>query len=140
MISISSRVKDDFEHLKFSNQIDFFSNSPVNRALTHVAQEVAGLLQQFHSFQADSIKHVETISIRAIGSEYRQVITDEPLTARELEVLKLIVDGYNNTEIAGELYIAEGTVKTHVRNILNKLYVNNRTQAAIRALRSGLVH
>ncbi|MBD2526736.1 response regulator transcription factor [Nostoc sp. FACHB-133] len=72
--------------------------------------------------------------------EYRQIITIEPLTERELEVLQLIVDGHNNIEIAGKLYITVGTVKTHVRNVLKKLYVSDRTQAAIWALRSGLVH
>ena len=67
-------------------------------------------------------------------------MTVEPLTARELEVLQLIVDGYNNSTISGKLYITQGTVKTHVRNVLRKLCVEDRTQAAIRALRSGLVH
>ncbi len=62
-----------------------------------------------------------------------------PLTERELEVLQLIVDGYSNAAISQQLYITVGTVKTHVRNILNKLCADDRTQAAVRALRSGLV-
>ncbi|MEB3160827.1 MAG: response regulator transcription factor [Synechocystis sp.] len=61
------------------------------------------------------------------------------LTDRELEVLQLIVDGCSNADIADALYITVGTVKTHVRNILNKLSADDRTQAAVRALRSGLV-
>ena len=61
------------------------------------------------------------------------------LTERELEVLQLIVDGGSNADIAEALYITVGTVKTHVRNILNKLSADDRTQAAVRALRSGLV-
>jgi NarL family two-component system response regulator LiaR len=61
------------------------------------------------------------------------------LTERELEVLQLIVDGNSNADIADKLYITVGTVKTHVRNILNKLCADDRTQAAVRALRSGLV-
>ncbi|WP_017306953.1 response regulator [Spirulina subsalsa] len=61
------------------------------------------------------------------------------LTERELEVLQLIVNGYSNADIAQDLYITVGTVKTHVRNILNKLCADDRTQAAVRALRSGLV-
>lgn len=64
----------------------------------------------------------------------------EPLTPRELQVLQLIVDGDRNPIIAQKLFITEGTVKTHVRNIFRKLCVNDRTQAAIRALRAGLVH
>jgi DNA-binding NarL/FixJ family response regulator len=55
------------------------------------------------------------------------------LTPRELEILKLIAAGSNNREIAGQLYISEGTVKNHVTNILTRLNVRDRTQAAILA-------
>jgi DNA-binding NarL/FixJ family response regulator len=55
------------------------------------------------------------------------------LTPRELEILKLIAVGANNREIAGQLYISEGTVKNHVTNILNRLNLRDRTQAAILA-------
>jgi DNA-binding NarL/FixJ family response regulator len=61
------------------------------------------------------------------------------LTDRELEVLQLIVNGNSNADIAEKLYITVGTVKTHVRNILTKLSAEDRTQAAVHALRSGLV-
>ena len=81
----------------------------------------------------------KTISISAAEPEYNQIIEAYPLTERELEVLQLIVDGYSNAVIAEKLYITVGTVKTHVRNILNKLCADDRTQAAVRALRSGLV-
>ncbi len=67
------------------------------------------------------------------------IIQIDPLTERELEVLQLIVSGCSNAQIADKLYITIGTVKTHVRSILNKLCANDRTQAAVRALRSGLV-
>ncbi len=133
MTSIPLLVKDDFKHLRFPTQIDFFGDSPVNHALTAVAQEVAKLLQQAYSFQADGINHAQTISIRAIDPEYTQIITIEPLTARELEVLQLIVDGHNNPTIAGKLHITKGTVKTHVCNILKKLYVSDGFANASRA-------
>ena len=61
------------------------------------------------------------------------------LSQRELEVLKLMVEGYSNPEIAGLLYLSPNTVKTHVRGIMNKLSVDDRVQAAVVALRSGLV-
>ena len=61
------------------------------------------------------------------------------LSARELEVLELIVDGKTNSEIAEMLYISLSTVKTNIRSIMNKLAVNDRVQAAVVALRSGLV-
>lgn len=117
------------------------SDSRLNCALTYVAQEVSGLLQQSHPFSVNRDNNpVETISIRAIEPEYKFIIAVEPLTDRELEVVELIVDGCSNIAIAEELYITVGTVKTHVRNVLKKLYAEDRTQAAIRALRSGLVH
>lgn len=64
--------------------------------------------------------------------------TEEPLTARELEVLRLVAQGHANQEIAEELVIGEGTVRTHVSSILSKLHLANRTQAALYALREGL--
>lgn len=82
----------------------------------------------------------ETVAISATDPEYNQIIEAYPLTERELEVLQLIVEGCSNAVIAEKLYITVGTVKTHVRNILNKLCADDRTQAAVRALRSGLVH
>ena len=64
--------------------------------------------------------------------------TVDPLTERELEVLKLVAHGKSNQEIADELVVAEGTVRTHVSNILSKLHLASRTQATLFALREGL--
>ncbi|MFN3927125.1 MAG: response regulator [Pseudanabaenaceae cyanobacterium] len=84
-------------------------------------------------------KSDQTVEIAAADPEYKQILASTPLTERELEVLAEIVNGYSNAEIAERLYITVGTVKTHVRNILNKLCADDRTQAAVRALRAGLV-
>ena len=62
------------------------------------------------------------------------------LTNREMEVLKLIADGLNNHHIAKELTITEHTVKGHVSNILSKLHLADRTQAAVFAWKKGVVH
>jgi NarL family two-component system response regulator LiaR len=62
----------------------------------------------------------------------------DPLTAREIEVLKLVAKGKSNQEIAQELVISEGTVRAHVSNILGKLHLASRTQATLYALRQGL--
>jgi DNA-binding NarL/FixJ family response regulator len=62
----------------------------------------------------------------------------EPLSDREMEVLRLLARGSSNREIAGSLVIAEGTVKNHVTNILGKMGVTDRTQAALRARDLGL--
>ena len=61
------------------------------------------------------------------------------LSERELEVLKLIADGMSNAEIAGKLFLSEKTVKGHVSNILSKLQLVDRTQAAVYAWREGIV-
>jgi DNA-binding NarL/FixJ family response regulator len=62
------------------------------------------------------------------------------LTARETEVLQLIVGGNSNKEIASALFISEATVKTHINSLLSKLGVTDRTQAATTALQRGIVH
>ena len=64
--------------------------------------------------------------------------TEEPLTIREMEVIRRIAEGLSNQEIAERLVISERTVRTHVTNILGKLHLANRTQAALYALREGL--
>ena len=61
------------------------------------------------------------------------------LTLREYEVLKLVVDGQSNHQIADTLTISEHTAKAHVCNIIQKLVVDDRTQAAVKALKEGLV-
>jgi|GEM_PF-2401672 len=61
------------------------------------------------------------------------------LSEREIEVLELIVEGKSNPQIARTLHLSPNTIKTHVRSIMNKLTVNDRVQAAVVALRSGLI-
>jgi NarL family two-component system response regulator LiaR len=64
--------------------------------------------------------------------------TEEPLTRREMEVLRLVARGLSNLEIATQLSVTEGTVRLHVSNILSKLHLANRTQATLYALQEGL--
>lgn len=63
----------------------------------------------------------------------------EPLSARELEVLQLVVQGYTNREMAAALVVSAETIKSHVANILSKLQARDRTHAAVIGLRQGLV-
>jgi NarL family two-component system response regulator LiaR len=82
-----------------------------------------------------------TIARKLIGELLRPVDlppTPDPLTEREMEILRLVAQGLPNPEIAAELVISERTVRTHVSNILGKLHLANRTQAALYALREGL--
>ncbi|MFN2135742.1 MAG: response regulator [Candidatus Promineifilaceae bacterium] len=65
-------------------------------------------------------------------------LTEEPLTEREVEVVRLVARGFSNQAIAEQLVVSERTVRTHISNILSKLHLANRTQAALYALRQGL--
>ena len=75
----------------------------------------------------------------AVAATLAAHATRPELTARELDVLALIVRGMGNKQIASELKIAEYTVKNHVKNVLSKLGVDDRTQAATSALQRGII-
>ncbi|MBW4699884.1 MAG: response regulator transcription factor [Aphanocapsa lilacina HA4352-LM1] len=101
---------------------------------------VAGIvLSEVRSRSIHAAPGTRQTVIQAAAPELAQILEASPLTERELEVLQLIVQGHSNEGIAQQLYITVGTVKTHVRNILSKLCADDRTQAAVLALRSGLV-
>lgn len=76
----------------------------------------------------------------AVAAKLAERMMEPDLTARELDVLRLIVAGKSNREIGQALSITEGTVKAHVNNLLGKLGVSDRTQAVTAALRRGIVH
>lgn len=82
----------------------------------------------------------QTVTISAIDPEQASILEAEPLTNREMQVLELIVQGYSNNEIAQKLYLSLGSVKVYVRGVLNKLCASDRTQAAVLALRAGLLN
>jgi two-component system, NarL family, response regulator LiaR len=73
------------------------------------------------------------------GTTHRDMASHAQLSEREQEVLRLIAEGLSNADIAARLVLSEKTVKSHVRNILGKLHVADRTQAAIFAWRKGLM-
>lgn len=91
----------------------------------------------------DTYRGESTLDPKVAGTVLRsmQKEKDEPaeeLTEREIEVLELIAKGLPNDDIANELYISERTVRSHVSNILGKLNLQNRTQAALYAVRQGI--
>ena len=91
----------------------------------------------------ETIRSVHTGKRRlpaAVAQKLAEHMADEPISPRELEVLSLMAAGKRNKEIASELSIAEDTVKMHVRNILSKLQVSDRTEAVTIALRRGIIH
>jgi len=92
-------------------------------------------------YRGESVLH-PTIArklIQEIKRPSRFPLTEEPLTPRELDVLQCLTKGLSNREIANELVISIRTVTTHVRNILDKLHLANRTQAALYAVERGIV-
>ncbi|HIK14208.1 MAG TPA: response regulator transcription factor [Leptolyngbyaceae cyanobacterium M33_DOE_097] len=120
------------EHLAEALRTTYEGNAWIDPAIARIV-----LQQARKSSPVEELEKV--VAIQATAPEYQQMLETYPLTERELEVLQLIVDGHSNAEIADKLFITIGTVKTHVRNILNKLCADDRTQAAVRALRTGLV-
>jgi DNA-binding NarL/FixJ family response regulator len=91
----------------------------------------------------DSIRTVHRGKSRippAVAERLAERFAGQELTTRETEVLRLIVAGKSNKEIAEALFISESTVKTHINNLLSKLGVTDRTQAATTALQRGIVH
>jgi DNA-binding NarL/FixJ family response regulator len=97
------------------------------------------VLRQMRQTMVQPSAQKHTIEIRSVEPEYEQVLASDPVTDREREVLELMVAGCTNVVIAERLFITVGTVKTHVRNILAKLCASDRTEAAVRALRSGII-
>ena len=99
------------------------------------------LLQAIHDVHAGKSSLHPVIAQKVIQEMHQPTDlppTDDPLSAREVEVLQNVAQGMSNQEIAQTLKIKEGTVRIHVGNILNKLQLANRTQAALHALREGL--
>ena len=106
----------------------------IDSAVAHVI-----LKQARKAVLATKLNPCNTVTIAALAPEQATILEADPLTARELEVLELMVQGHTNNEISQTLYMSLGTVKVHIRSILNKLCANDRTQAAVLALRAGLI-
>jgi DNA-binding NarL/FixJ family response regulator len=110
---------------------------PPNELVQAVREVYLGRVQ-LHPDVAKKLMSVVAAKEEEPVSTHATIRSEDGLTEREQEVLHLIADGRNNREIAEKLFISEKTVKTHVSNILGKLHLDDRTQAAIYALRHGL--
>lgn len=97
----------------------------------HVHRELLATIRAVHAGQ----KRIPA----EIAAELAEHATDEELTAREIDILRLIADGNGNKQVADQLSIGEATVKSHMTNILAKLHANDRTHAVAIALRRGII-
>ena len=135
-------IRREFPQSRFIVLTTFDGDEDIYRAIQAGAQgyllkgmKREELFEAIKAVHAGS-RYIPTVVARSLDARR----TSPGLTRRELEVLKLIMDGKSNREIAGALSTTEGTVKSYVVNILNKLDANDRTQAVTIALKRGIVH
>jgi len=102
--------------------------------------ELADAIRRAHAGEAVLNPRVAARMVQEISGTRQDVVNPfQELTARELDVLRLVAAGKNNREIAQELVISDKTVKSHITNILSKLHLADRTQAAVYAWQEGIV-
>lgn len=139
ILTISDDDQYLFDAIKYGAQGYILKDTPPRR----LHSQLLGIME-------DEVALSGSITTKLV-SEFRQAdhmkgryhledsnVNIESLTEREAEILHLIMDGHSNQEIAAILVISEPTVKKHLHNILEKLHLNNRVQAAVYAARSGL--
>lgn len=97
------------------------------------------LLEGVQRGEAAMTRSMAARLLKSMSRSRKMLSSAEDLTERELEVLRIVSQGASNSQIAEELNITVNTVKTHLKNILAKLQVDNRTQAAAYALKTGIV-
>ncbi len=95
-------------------------------------------IQDVHRGESSLHPTIARKLIRELNQPPELPPTKDPLTKREMEILKLVAQGMTNQEIADKLVVSEGTVRIHISNLLGKLHLANRTQAALYALKEGL--
>ena len=140
-VEVTSAIRAEFPQARLLVLSSFDGDEDIYRALKAGAR--AYVLKD--STREELLAAVRTVAAgqrslsAAVAERLAERVTGSELTARELAVLRQIVNGRSNKQIASVLSISEGTVKTHVKSILAKLGVEDRTEAAVLALRRGLV-
>ena len=137
-----AQIREEFPAARIIVLITFDGDEDIYRALQAGAKGY--LLKGMNADElTEAIRAVHAGKSRipaVVAERLAERMGGPSLTGRELDVLKRIVGGRSNKEIAGDLFISEATVKTHINSILSKLGVNDRTQAATTALQRGIVH
>ena len=134
MLTVSDEESDLFEALRAGASGYLLKDEPAEGVAESVRAVLAGHSMIPPRLAAQLIAEFGRLSRRAAAQP-----TGPRLTERELEVLRLVARGAANKEIAKELFISENTVKNHVRNILEKLRLHSRVEAAMYAMRSNLL-
>jgi NarL family two-component system response regulator LiaR len=148
-ITATKEIKAEFPHVQVIILTSFVDEKLIFPALeagalsyllkTSTAEEIVKAIRSARESQSIIEPQVASRMVSRIQSASNSRPPHEELTQRELEVLRLIGEGMTNQEIAEKLFIGIKTVKTHVSNILSKLGVADRTQAAVYAHRHNLV-
>lgn len=136
------KIRQEFPSARIIVLTTYDGDEDIYRSLQAGAQGYL-LKDMFFEELEDAIRKVNAGSRRlppVVAERLAERMTGSELTDRELEVLQEIVKGRTNKEIGSVLNISEATVKSHINNILSKLGVADRTQAATRALQRGIVH
>jgi len=129
ILSVSGDVQDFFEAIKLGAQGYLLKNMEPEYWLDYIVSIVQG---------EAPISRVLAIKILQEFAGQKQPVCDNKLSEREKEVLQLISQGLGNKEIGEKLFISESTVKNHLRNILDKLHLQNRMQLIAFAYKNGL--
>lgn len=147
-IESTKKILNDWPEAKILIVTSFIDDEKVYPAIeagasgyllkTSTAHEIANAIRATYKGERVLEPEVTTKMMEQLSNRNRHVLHEE-LTNREQEILLLIAQGMSNQEIADELFITLKTVKTHVSNILAKLEVEDRTQAAIYAFKHGLI-
>lgn len=144
VLIFTSRESDDdvFDSLSAGADGYIMKGAEENRLITAiktVAEGSAWLDPAIARLVLSNVRRESPDKDKNESSEFKNAKNTYGLTDREIEVLKLLVEGKNNSQIAQKLVITISTAKAHVHNILQKLYVENRTQATQQVLKEGLL-
>jgi DNA-binding NarL/FixJ family response regulator len=135
MLTVSDEEDDLYEAIKAGATGYLLKEISIEEVADAVRAVVQGQTLITPSMASKLIAEFTSLSKRASD---RQEMPAPRLTERELDVLRLVAQGRTNREVADELYIAENTVKNHVRNILEKLHLHSRMEAVLYAVRERL--
>jgi len=136
ILTMSEEAEDLFEAIKVGARGYVLKDTPSHR----LHDKLSGVLQGEAPLSGlMAAKILNEFNKLNETPEARLQASRDPLTAREKQVLELVVQGLSNPEISAQLYLSQNTVKKYLHNVLEKLHLNNRVEAALYAVREGLV-